>query len=228
MGLAQKAAVSLLQGFGIRYSHRLGWRLLRSLPCAHGGNAPERPHFGAVHQKNSRWRGQQNQGAGERAGWQGCVAAQAKRDDENGGIDSSVHARYRRCELSAGRNLFRPRKSEGRTRFLYQQPWRGHALPDEDPRAQLCEPEHHPENLPRLSRQRHRGDSGFARFCDGRVRPMNATHTEPIPNPLRQQGGFAVPAALEAEVDELITHYPEKRAASLMVLHAIQEQFGWI
>ena len=33
---------------------------------------------------------------------------------------------------------------------------------------------------------------------------------------------------LEAEVDELITHYPVKRAASLMVLHAIQEQFGWI
>ena len=57
---------------------------------------------------------------------------------------------------------------------------------------------------------------------------MNAAHTEPIPNPLRHQGGFAVPAALEAEVDELITHYPVKRAASLMVLHAIQEQFGWI
>jgi NADH-quinone oxidoreductase subunit E len=33
---------------------------------------------------------------------------------------------------------------------------------------------------------------------------------------------------LAAEVDELITHYPVKRAASLMVLHAIQEQFGWI
>ena len=57
---------------------------------------------------------------------------------------------------------------------------------------------------------------------------MNATHTEPIPNPLRHQGGFPVSAELEAEVDELITHYPEKRAASLMVLHAIQEQFGWI
>jgi NADH-quinone oxidoreductase subunit E len=39
---------------------------------------------------------------------------------------------------------------------------------------------------------------------------------------------FSVPAKLEAEVDELITHYPVKRAASLMVLHAIQEQFGWI
>jgi len=57
---------------------------------------------------------------------------------------------------------------------------------------------------------------------------MNATHTEPIPNPLQHQGGFAVSAALEAEVNELVTHYPEKRSASLMVLHAIQEQFGWI
>jgi len=26
----------------------------------------------------------------------------------------------------------------------------------------------------------------------------------------------------------LITHYPQKRSASLMVLHAIQEDFGWI
>ena len=57
---------------------------------------------------------------------------------------------------------------------------------------------------------------------------MNATHTEPIPNPLQRQGGFTVPAALEAEVNELVTHYPEKRSASLMVLHEIQEQFGWI
>jgi len=57
---------------------------------------------------------------------------------------------------------------------------------------------------------------------------MNAAHTEPVPNPLRQQSGFAVSASLKAEVDELITHYPEKRAATLMVLHAIQEEFGWI
>ena len=57
---------------------------------------------------------------------------------------------------------------------------------------------------------------------------MNSAHTEPIPNPLRQQSGFAVSAALKTEVDELITHYPEKRAATLMVLHAIQEEFGWI
>jgi NADH-quinone oxidoreductase subunit E len=39
---------------------------------------------------------------------------------------------------------------------------------------------------------------------------------------------FQVPANLAAEIDELITHYPVKRAASLMVLHALQEQFGWI
>jgi len=57
---------------------------------------------------------------------------------------------------------------------------------------------------------------------------MNATVTESLPNPLRQQDGFSVPAALEAEIDELMTHYPVKRSASLMVLHAIQEHFGWI
>ena len=57
---------------------------------------------------------------------------------------------------------------------------------------------------------------------------MSATVTETIPNPLQRQPGFAVPAALEAEIDELITHYPVKRSASLMVLHALQEQFGWI
>ena len=39
---------------------------------------------------------------------------------------------------------------------------------------------------------------------------------------------FSVPSEVEAEVDELITHYPEKRSASLMVLHELQEHFGWI
>jgi len=39
---------------------------------------------------------------------------------------------------------------------------------------------------------------------------------------------FTVPASLEAEIDELISHYPQKRSASLMVLHAVQEHFGWI
>jgi NADH-quinone oxidoreductase subunit E len=57
---------------------------------------------------------------------------------------------------------------------------------------------------------------------------MNATAAEPIPNPLQRQGGFAVAPALEADIDELITHYPVKRSASLMVLHAIQDHFGWI
>src|SRR5882672_2415232 len=37
-----------------------------------------------------------------------------------------------------------------------------------------------------------------------------------------------VPAKLETEIDELITHYPQKRSASLMVLHAVQDHFGYI
>ena len=41
---------------------------------------------------------------------------------------------------------------------------------------------------------------------------------------------FTVPTKLEAEIDELITHYPadKKRSASLMLLHALQEHFGWL
>jgi NADH-quinone oxidoreductase subunit E len=39
---------------------------------------------------------------------------------------------------------------------------------------------------------------------------------------------FSVPKELEAEIDEQITHYPQKRSASLMVLHALQERFGWL
>jgi len=39
---------------------------------------------------------------------------------------------------------------------------------------------------------------------------------------------FHVPSSLETEIDELITHYPHKQSASLMVLHAVQEHFGWI
>lgn len=39
---------------------------------------------------------------------------------------------------------------------------------------------------------------------------------------------FTVPQQIEAQVDELVTHYPVKRSASLMVLHALQEHFGWI
>jgi NADH-quinone oxidoreductase subunit E len=39
---------------------------------------------------------------------------------------------------------------------------------------------------------------------------------------------FAVPTTLEAEINELISHYPQKRSASLMLLHAVQEHFGYI
>ena len=39
---------------------------------------------------------------------------------------------------------------------------------------------------------------------------------------------FTVSAELESELNELLTHYPEKRSASLMCLHAIQERFGCI
>jgi NADH-quinone oxidoreductase subunit E len=39
---------------------------------------------------------------------------------------------------------------------------------------------------------------------------------------------FTVPPQLEAELNELVTHYPQKRSASLMFLHALQEHFGYI
>jgi NADH-quinone oxidoreductase subunit E len=39
---------------------------------------------------------------------------------------------------------------------------------------------------------------------------------------------FEVPAQLLAEIDELITHYPQKRSASLMLLHALQDHFGYL
>jgi NADH-quinone oxidoreductase subunit E len=39
---------------------------------------------------------------------------------------------------------------------------------------------------------------------------------------------FSIPAPLEARLDELVTHYPVKRSASLMFLHALQEHFGYI
>lgn len=39
---------------------------------------------------------------------------------------------------------------------------------------------------------------------------------------------MTVPPTLAAEIDELITHYPVKRSASLMVLHALQEHFGYL
>jgi NADH-quinone oxidoreductase subunit E len=57
---------------------------------------------------------------------------------------------------------------------------------------------------------------------------MSISTTEPIPNALVEQPDFAVPPNLEAEMDEVITHYPKKRSASLMLLHAVQEHFGFI
>jgi len=57
---------------------------------------------------------------------------------------------------------------------------------------------------------------------------MDLTNTQPIPGALREQPDFAPPAALVAEIDELITHYPRKRSASLMLLHALQEHYGYL
>jgi len=39
---------------------------------------------------------------------------------------------------------------------------------------------------------------------------------------------FAVPAPLEAEIDELVGRYPQKRSACVMVLHALQDHFGYL
>ena len=37
-----------------------------------------------------------------------------------------------------------------------------------------------------------------------------------------------VPPAVEREIDQLVAHYPQKRSASLMVLHALQDHFGYL
>jgi NADH-quinone oxidoreductase subunit E len=57
---------------------------------------------------------------------------------------------------------------------------------------------------------------------------MNLANLDPIPNTLHDDPRFAVPGALEAEIDEVISHYPQKRSASLMLLHALQEHFGYL
>jgi NADH-quinone oxidoreductase subunit E len=57
---------------------------------------------------------------------------------------------------------------------------------------------------------------------------MNLANVQPIPNQLREQPDFSVPAAMLVGIDELISHYPKKRSASLMMLHAMQEHFGFI
>ena len=60
---------------------------------------------------------------------------------------------------------------------------------------------------------------------ESEIAPANA---QPIPNPLWEQPDFSLPPELMSELDELITHYPKKRSASLMFLHAVQQQFGYI
>jgi NADH-quinone oxidoreductase subunit E len=57
---------------------------------------------------------------------------------------------------------------------------------------------------------------------------MSIANEQAIPNVLREQPGFAVPQELEAAIDDITTHYPKKRSASLMLLHALQEHFGFI
>ena len=39
---------------------------------------------------------------------------------------------------------------------------------------------------------------------------------------------FEIPPNLEAELGELMMRYPQKRSASLMFLHALQDHFGYI
>jgi NADH-quinone oxidoreductase subunit E len=39
---------------------------------------------------------------------------------------------------------------------------------------------------------------------------------------------WTVPATLEAHLDGVIARYPQKRSASLMLLHALQEHFGYL
>lgn len=55
-----------------------------------------------------------------------------------------------------------------------------------------------------------------------------AAPSHPIVATAPSAGPFVPTPDLEAEVNELLTHYPQKRSASLMVLHAIQERFRCI
>src|SRR5436189_3614131 len=57
---------------------------------------------------------------------------------------------------------------------------------------------------------------------------MDLANAQPIPNALLEQPDFSMPREMVAEIDELISHYPKKRSASLMLLHVIQEYFGYI
>ncbi len=55
---------------------------------------------------------------------------------------------------------------------------------------------------------------------------MNGANTQPIPSQLREQPDFAVP--MESEIALLVSHYPKKRSAAMMLLHAVQERYGYI
>ena len=57
---------------------------------------------------------------------------------------------------------------------------------------------------------------------------MSVSTMQHIPDPLLEQPDFALPASLERDMDEVITHYPKKRSATLMLLHGVQEHFGFI
>lgn len=50
----------------------------------------------------------------------------------------------------------------------------------------------------------------------------------PVEFTAKSDPDFRVPPPLETEIDELISHYPVKRSASLMLLHALQEHFGYL
>lgn len=60
------------------------------------------------------------------------------------------------------------------------------------------------------------------------MRQMNLPNVQPIPNALEEQPEFAIPLRLKQEAEELLTHYPQKRSASLMLLHLVQEEFGFV
>src|ERR1044071_1720664 len=58
--------------------------------------------------------------------------------------------------------------------------------------------------------------------------PVAGIPAHPVEGNASSPGAFVIPRQLEAELDELITHYPVKRSASLMLLHALQEHFGYL
>jgi len=46
--------------------------------------------------------------------------------------------------------------------------------------------------------------------------------------PTKAESKFSVPQEWEAEIDALVARYPQKRSAAVMVLHALQDRFGYI